>query len=59
MYLGQIGAMLTAPFIQSKSAFASLTALEPPLLFNHRRHHLYLYNTWQCALLCYRATGVT
>ena len=33
-YLGQIGAMLTAPFIQSKSAFASFTALEPPLLFN-------------------------
>ena len=33
-YLGQIGAILTAPFIQSKSAFASLTALEPPLLSN-------------------------
>ena len=28
------GAMLTAPFIQLKSAFASLTALEPPLPFN-------------------------
>ena len=33
-YLGQVGAMLTAPFIQSKSAFASLTALEPPLVSN-------------------------
>ena len=33
-YLDQIGAMLTVPFIQSKSAFASLTVLEPPLLFN-------------------------
>ena len=33
-YLDQIRAMLTVPFIQSKSAFASLTVLEPPLLFN-------------------------
>ena len=33
-YLGQIGALLTAPFIQSKSAFASLTDLESPLLLN-------------------------
>ena len=33
-YLDQIKAMLTVPFIQSKSAFASLTVLEPPLLFN-------------------------
>ena len=33
-YLDQIRAMLTVPFIQTKSAFASLTVLEPPLLFN-------------------------
>ena len=33
-YLDQIRAMLTVPFMQSKSAFASLTVLEPPLLFN-------------------------
>ena len=33
-YLDQIRAMLTVPFIQSKSAFASLTVIEPPLLFN-------------------------
>ena len=33
-YLDQISAMLTVPFVQSKSAFASLTVLEPPLLFN-------------------------
>ena len=33
-YLDQIRAMLKVPFIQSKSAFASLTVLEPPLLFN-------------------------
>ena len=33
-YLDQIRAMLTVPFFQSKSAFASLTVLEPPLLFN-------------------------
>ena len=33
-YLDQIRAMLTVPFIQSKSAFASLTVLKPPLLFN-------------------------
>ena len=33
-YLDQIRAMLTVPFIQSKSAFASLTVLEPPLLLN-------------------------
>ena len=33
-YLDQIRAMLTVPFIQSKSAFASLTVLEAPLLFN-------------------------
>ena len=34
-YLDQIRAMLTViPFIQSKSPFASLTALDPPLLFN-------------------------
>ena len=33
-YLNQIRAMLKVPFIQSKSAFASLTVLEPPLLFN-------------------------
>ena len=32
-YLDQIRAMLTVLFIQSKSAFASLTVLEPPLLF--------------------------
>ena len=33
-YLDQIRAMLTVLFIQSKSAFASLTVLETPLLFN-------------------------
>ena len=33
-YLDQIRAMLTVFIIQSKSAFASLTVLEPPLLFN-------------------------
>ena len=33
-YLDQIIAMLTIPFIQSKSAFVSLTVLELPLLFN-------------------------
>ena len=33
-YLAQIRAMLTVLFIQSKSAFASLTVLEPPLIFN-------------------------
>ena len=33
-YLDQIKAMLTVPFIQSQSAFASLTVLESPLLFN-------------------------
>ena len=33
-YLDRIRAMLTVPFIQSKSAFASLTVLKPPLLFN-------------------------
>ena len=33
-YLDQIRAMLTVPFIQSKSAFASFTVLEPPLIFN-------------------------
>ena len=33
-YLDQIRAMLTVPIIQSKSAFASLTVLESPLLFN-------------------------
>ena len=31
-YLDQIRAMLTVPFIQSKSAFASLTVLEPPFV---------------------------
>ena len=33
-YLDQIRTMLTVPFIQSKSTFATLTVLEPPLLFN-------------------------
>ena len=33
-YLDQIKVMLTVPFIQSQSVFASLTVLEPPLLFN-------------------------
>ena len=34
-YLDQVRTMLTMlTFIQSKSAFASLTVLEPPLLFN-------------------------
>ena len=33
-YLDQIRAMLTVPFIQSKSVFATLTVLKPPLLFN-------------------------
>ena len=32
--LDQIRAMLTVPFIQSKSAFASLTVLQPHLLSN-------------------------
>ena len=32
--IDQIKAMLTVPFIQSKSVFASLNVLEPPLLFN-------------------------
>ena len=32
--LAQIIAILTVPFIQSKSAFESLTVLGPPLLFN-------------------------
>ena len=33
-YMSKIRAMLTVPFIHSKSAFASLTVLGPPLLFN-------------------------
>ena len=33
-YSDQIRVMLTVLFIQSKSAFASFTVLEPPLIFN-------------------------
>ena len=41
-YLDQIRALWTVPFTQSKSAFASLTVLEPPLLFNlaHRKRFI-------------------
>ena len=41
-YLHQIRAMLTVPFVQSRSAFASLTVLEPPLLFNLVQRKLFV-----------------
>ena len=41
-YLDQIRAMLTVLFIQSKSASASLTVLEPPLLFYLAQRKLFV-----------------